>query len=78
MNNIKQDMDKTDRLLDALDDPQVNDEELEEMLSDPDCARDMCLLEDCRSYFVRESLEMDADKAWGKFVRKQQVCWSVA
>ncbi|WP_270488524.1 FecR family protein [Butyricimonas synergistica] len=73
MNNIKQDMDKTDRLLDALDDPQVNDEELEEMLSDPDCARDMCLLEDCRSYFVRESLEMDADKAWGKFVRKQQV-----
>lgn len=70
---MKQDMDKTDRLLDALDDPQVKDEELEKMLSDPDCARDMCLLEDCRSYFVREALETDADKAWGKFARKQQV-----
>ena len=63
MDNIKQDMDKTDRLLDALDDPQIKDEELERMLSDPDCARDMRLLEDCRSYFVRELLETDSDKA---------------
>ncbi|WP_303180466.1 FecR family protein [uncultured Butyricimonas sp.] len=73
MDNIKQDMDKTDRLLDALDDPQIKDEELERMLSDPDCARDMRLLEDCRSYFVRELLETDSDKAWGKFARKQRV-----
>lgn len=73
MENIKQDMDKTDRLLDALDDPQVKNEELEKMLADPDCARDMRLLEDCRSYFVRESLETDADKAWSKFVRKQRM-----
>lgn len=73
MDKEKQNIDKTERLLDILDDPRTTDEELKKMLSDPECLQDVRLLEDSRSFFIREYLGTDPDEAWEKFVRKQQL-----
>ena len=60
-------MDKYDRLLDAIEHPgKYSDEELKEMLSDPELRRAYRLMAATRS-FMAEKPEPDVDSEWQRF-----------
>ena len=54
MDDKKQNIDSKEHLLDALDASENTDEDLKELLSDPDNIQDIRLLQDCRKCFIRE------------------------
>ena len=74
MDDKKQNIDSKEHLLDALDASENTDEDLKELLSDPDNIQDIRLLQDCRKCFIREdsSLGGEPEVAWEKFLRKQK------
>ena len=75
MNDKKQNIDSKERLLDALDASEITDENLKELLSDPDNVQDIRLLQDCRKCFILEdsSLRGEPEVAWENFLHKQKV-----
>lgn len=74
MDDKKQNIDSKEHLLDALDASGNTDEDLKELLSDPDNIQDIRLLQDCRKCFIREdsSLGGEPEVAWKKFLCKQK------
>lgn len=63
---------RRETLLDALEDQQIAGHELDMLLEDQDSVRDMCLLNDCRTFFVKEKTAslFDVEGAWTDFSKK--------
>ena len=64
---------RREALLDALEDSQISDHELDMLWENQDNVQDMCLLNDCRTFFVKEKAAslFDAEAAWANFSKKR-------
>ncbi len=74
MDDKKQNIDSKEHLLDALDGSGSTNENLKELLSNPDNIQDIRLLQDCRKCFIREdfSLGGEPEVAWENFLHKRK------